>query len=570
MSNIATLAIFFTMIVILPPCLWASAPVDDASEVFRTKLTEAMAQDGFSQEDIHIRALHTPKDLRHRLLGEKIDPPYTPIDFYDPDFKPLPSNPLQKNPPILIVFPGIASDLLGINMFQNITEGSESKVPLNLSKEDEGRVALTNFYSETGQLISRIIDLRYPIYSLESFLPPKKQALTFRRMIDLVFQQAGLHDSEEDVYILGYSRGVLPALTLLDQVQSESQKPSWYRRPSGEQRLKGFISLAGTITGSFADALYKKDPLLINTGNTLAEMLDQMEPDIKAFERNYQLLFGSKENPDHALLIKVLDLLWELQTVMPLKAEPVNRQKGLFSIPEFTDPRLLKESGGRRLIELLQSNMATFFGIVTKLTGHLIIIDGNIRHQHAPDEISRAQIARTYAEAIMSLKRVKHIIPGLMIMQKDRLKKFWGTLALPHEITYYSLSTTLPEPIKGFQEANAPGYRRAYDTFHRRIDSLVLRVPYYTFVDQLGDKLNDGQVSVSQSLIRPALLSLGTGLTYQVTDLGVVGSSHWEIVFDQVFKNPDDWVKPPLGGPSFHTSVVKALVATLQSMDRGR
>ena len=60
-----------------------AADTIDRSAEFRSFLSEAMEQDGFSKAEISYRALYTPSDFRENVLGDSEESSkYSPIDLY--------------------------------------------------------------------------------------------------------------------------------------------------------------------------------------------------------------------------------------------------------------------------------------------------------------------------------------------------------------------------------------------------------------------------------------------------------------------------------------------------------
>ena len=154
-----------------------------------------------------------------------------------------------------------------------------------------------------------IIDLRSPALKMESFMPPRELGQIFKKGIEETFSLAGFDNSEENVYFLGYSKGVLPALTLIDEAEKSTHPPSWYKTKSGKNRLKGLISVSGSLNGSFADSLYEKDDILVETAELLTEKLDQLDPSIDKFNENYDLIFGKADSIEDSVIIPLLTLL---------------------------------------------------------------------------------------------------------------------------------------------------------------------------------------------------------------------------------------------------------------------
>ena len=389
-------------------------------------------------------------------------------------------------------------------------------------------------------------------------MPPVEQGKIFKKSIEEVFELAGFNKSNEDVYFLGYSRGVLSALTLLDEADKSSNPPLWYKTSNGKDRLKGLISLSGSLNGSFADSFYEKDDLLVATGKKLEEKLDKLVPDMKYFDENYDVIFGEAGNTEDSVIIPVLNLLAELQGELPLdttiKLNFGYTNAPFLQLPKLTDDRIKAESKGRRLDRIIGSNVNKIAGIVENLTEGLYFIDAKYRNPDC-DDACKAK----YARSITALKSLRYVIPGLISMQESRLKDFWSSLELPNQVKYFSLSTTLPEPHKGFVESNTPEYAGAYDMFRSNIDNLVNRVSYYAYVDNLGYTLNDGQVAVQHSMFRHDYLSMGTGKSYTIVDLGVVGASHWEVAINPAFITPEKWNPKSLEKPQFHTSILNSI-----------
>ena len=74
---------------------------------------------------------------------------------------------------------------------------------------------------------------------MESFLPPEDLAQIFKKN-KTVFALAGF-DQSRGVYFLGYSRGVLSALNLLDEANRSENPPSWYLK-IWKEKIEGLIN----------------------------------------------------------------------------------------------------------------------------------------------------------------------------------------------------------------------------------------------------------------------------------------------------------------------------------------
>ena len=549
-------------------CSLSAEEVVDKSAQFRAHLVEAMKQDGFSESEIAYRALYTPSDFRKSVFTmEESTSKYSPIDLYGAQIAPKEVNEEAfslsvKKPKILVIFPGIASDLIDAFVFESALKTKAEKVSLKLSSEQKDRVSLSKYTDTVGNNLLYIVDLRSPSLKMESFLPPKQLGQIFKKSIDEVFSAAGFDSSEESVYFLGYSRGVLPALSILDEANKSSNPPSWYKTKSGKDRLKGLISMSGSLNGSFADSLYEKDDVLVKGGEDLAKKLDLLDPSIDAFEENYNLFLQPYGNFEDSILSMTLTLLGELQEVLPIDPTmSINldpSKGGVLQIPNLTDERIKAESGNRRLDNFIGHNIADLTGIVQKLTKDLVFLDAIHRY---PD--CDASCKTLYADSINNLKSLKHVIPGLIMMQEDRLVNFWSKLNLPNHVNYYSLSATMPEPHNSFTEANIPEYKDAYTTFSNNIDSLALRISYYAYADNLGHTLNDGQVAAAHSMFRHDYLSMGSGKKYKLVDLGIIGATHWEVALNPAFVTPKEWQEDMEQKPHFHSSVLQAIANTI-------
>ena len=164
-----------------------AAEIIDRSAEFRSFLSEAMEQDGFSKAEISYRALYTPSDFRENVLGDSEESSkYSPIDLYKMGQvnKALPVegfNFSSKKPSILVIFPGIASDLIDAYVFESVLNVEAKKVPLDLSPEQKDRVSLTKYFDTDGKQMLHIIDLRSPALKMESFMPPRELGQIFKK-----------------------------------------------------------------------------------------------------------------------------------------------------------------------------------------------------------------------------------------------------------------------------------------------------------------------------------------------------------------------------------------------------
>ena len=263
-----------------------------------------------------------------------------------------------------------------------------------------------------------------------------------------------------------------------------------------------------------------------------------------------------------SVLKDLLDALTELQGLLPIDPTiELNFKLGtqqLVNLPNLTDKRIKLETGGRRLDKIIGLNISKIMSMVQEITQEFIFIDAIYRY---PDCDNACRI--TYAKSINNLKTLKHIIPGLMMMQKDRLKDFWSKLDLPNDLKYFSLSATMPEPYLELQKSKVTEYTSAYDGMKSNIDSIVNRISYYSYVDKLGHTINDGQVSAAHSMFREDYLAMGSKKNYDLVDLGVIGATHWEVALAPVFATPDSWKNSSEKQPMIHTSIFQALIRVI-------
>ena len=139
----------------------------------------------------------------------------------------------------------------------------------------------------------------------------------------------------------------------------------------------------------------------------------------------------------------------------------------------------------------------------------------------------------------------------------------WSRITKPYKVllSIYNYASN----IRKLEASDTPEYIEAYESMRTNIDSLVLRIPYYAYADNLGMTMNDGQVAVAHSMFRHDYLSLGTGKSYKIVDLGVVGATHWEVTLNPVFNTPEKWKKDTKDKPYFHASVLNAIAKTIVS-----
>ena len=98
--------------------------------------------------------------------------------------------------------------------------------------------------------------------------------------------------------------------------------------------------------------------------------------------------------------------------------------------PKMTDRRIKAESGGRRLDKFIGENIEDLVGLATTMTEDLIFINAIT---YIPTVTMYVKL--NMLNLSMLLKSLKYAVPGLIMMQKDRLKDFWSGLELPNHIS---------------------------------------------------------------------------------------------------------------------------------------
>ncbi len=512
---------------------WNRAAQDKVSETnFREIFAALLAESGASSKDISQAIFDTPQALllppTQTGVGKaanlnSIDEfylPHTPEEAYEQGL----SNPPQqrslkpgKGPVTLIVFPGFTSEFIAFDPFEEVLANQESlfakkMVPILATITDDvyqvkeqkqvsakmSELVRVASFDRKGLPWVNIMVLTPKLGSLESIGTVRAGTEIYKRRLHKILHQTRGVNSLGEIYLLGFSRGVVVALDFLKHMSLQpTNNYPWF------QRVRGMVSLGGPIYGSHI-------------------------PD--------RALSG-----DHSEDAQTVQILRRF--ISDIVAEPPSDLKG----------QAYAQEAARRV----SKNMATWTRLIQEINGIgknskskssaqiLMAQEEALRHiDHAPEKAGIIANFDTFKAILFDLlalqcpiqnyfKNIKafkqiltEFLDGLGELTTENRLRWWNEANLPRHFRLLSLTATMPgPPVNG---TLSPLLLSPYIGYRSPDFISRLRPGYYSSLEAGAGALNDSSVSVARGRYWPQLDSV-SGRRHDY--LGIIGAHHYGMAF---------------------------------------
>lgn len=410
---------------------------------------------------------------------------------------------VRKKTLTIVVVPGVLGEFIDVRAFEEVfAKNSFAKRQWaqlnNTYKTMDKRFALEKM-SEQPQRLSELVDvasiddavgkpmvklviLRTILGSLESVGSNSNTAAQFNRRLQKYINLT----NDQNIVLLGYSRGTPLALEMVTQAQKQGL--------SYLARVKALVSYAGVVSGS-----------------ALADITDDASSDSGAMLAGVIKLRAALQEAD-GFLDRIPKRAHNTQAVAELgltiaQHSPFDPKGLLYNV----------RSGDFRSVAILIGKVAAELGL-KDLFG---FNDHVIRTRHFIDQV---------------LKAVNEL-------KSSNRTKWWQTHTLPKGIQYRSLVASMVDPDNSAAEKSIYDSKEGYsDSLDDR--SLIGNMRSYKQIT--GIALNDSQVAVHQSLFLPNVIATlnpaNAGL--DIKPMGVLQTHHWGVALQVVNKMSDGRLNP--------------------------
>lgn len=366
----------------------------------------------------------------------------------------------------------------------------------NVSEPLSELVDVASIDDKNGKPLIKVLNLRTKLGSLESLGKISDKAQIFNRRLQKYVEATG----DQNLILLGYSRGTPTALEMLSQ--AEASKLSYLKN------VKALVSYAGVIFGS-----------------SLADLTEDPATD------------------SGRQFASIRELFENLQTSESIFDRPLVASKNSLAIGKFIGGLALHSDLDADLL-LKQSVSGDFTSVAT-----LVV------------KVLTKLAAQSVTDFNGHVARVKKFISSALDAVDDLKTKnciqWFRTHSLPKTVNYYSISAAMVDPEKTDLEKKIFEQKIGYND---TLDDINLAGNRRTYEKATGFALNDSQVAIQQSIFLQKVIE---GLNpanagFKSEALAVLQTHHWGISLRTVNKMNDGTMNPfP------RESVLKALVAYL-------
>lgn len=410
----------------------------------------------------------------------------------------------KKAPLTFVVVPGVLGEFIDGRAFEEIFERESNykhewqqladraranDMRFNLSAFAEERYPMSELINaasvedEQGNTIYKIVILKTPFGSLESVGKNPDKAAIFNRRLQKYYELTG----DQNLVLLGYSRGTQLALEMIVQAQRENL--------SYLTSVKNVVSYAGVIMGSALadvteDETSESGRLLVAArklmndlqySTSLLDRMDKRKQNAEAFGKFLDALMGGSQELNHEEML-------------------TTARSGDFKTAAALIAKIGTELGLRSLMD--------FNGHVDRLKA--------------------------------LIQEVLYAVDGL---KSQSMQTWWQNNTLPRNIRYLSLTASMVDPDKNELEKAIFNSQNGYND---SLDDKSLLGNKRTYEKTSGVAMNDSQVAVHQSLFLPSLIaqlnSKNAGL--HIEALGVMQTHHWGAALRSVNKMRDGRLNP--------------------------
>lgn len=504
-------------------------------KAFRNTFAHYLRKDGLDDDAIHDVVYLAPEEV----TDPKIDPdPAAPLARLDARFRGIRPSALYQHgrdvpirdvvdvegalaarPVHIVVLPGIFGEFIDVAPFEEVYQAKSSAARVRWERLIAEKAASPDATDATfdpklvkeaprslaslvrtgsiddadGKPLVTVSYMVPPLGSLESLGTLEDNAAVYLRRLRKYFALVG---ANEDVYVLGYSRG---AATALEVVAQATQKPAdnpW------TGKLKGVISLAGVLYGSqLADTARAKGSAQADVIDVLAELGKDLES-------------CTADTPTTTRL--------RIQAANGARWTAAVAKAGYKATKLGSHPEIAWEA-----IESDSPDLARMTTFARKLLVDDVFTLASPLADYCPN-VDRFKAALTKTVA------------GIDTLTTAARLDWWRTHTLPTNIRYFALAGTMGDATRqpGHTWAHAQN-ASSYDP--TSIDFKSLRTNYYDLLDASGIEANDSQVTVNRAKFWPSLMPVLNSRQRPLDTyfMGTVGSHHWGLAFPRAFATKD-------------------------------
>ena len=416
---------------------------------------------------------------------------------------------LRKKQITLVIVPGIFGEFIPNRAFEEVFAANSSakrafansvknradlkesvfnlqqvkEIPANLDQI----LSVASIDDAAGQPLVKIVLLTTPMASLETLVDVKEQSDIFIRRL----QKYLSINNDQNLVLVGYSRGASTALEMLYQAQKNNSP--WL------SKVRGVVSLGGVVMGStLADDAMSTQGLSGALIEELMTVVEKLEPsnDRAVIERNNQTWREFAE---------------DAAKILAHKMAPPTPEDLLETLENFGNPEFL-------------ASLAVDIRGPLKLAKEMFLKLG----LDAP--------IKDYVINIQRFKKfMKSTVTGVRELTTAERIKWWQTHEVPTVgIRYYGLAGTFVHPRGTDVEREIWKSRQGYNISY---DTMSLLGSFRKYENLTDIALNDSQVSFAQVQFMPKVLQ---GLNSKqkpinATSLGVVATHHWGLALQTVY-----------------------------------
>ncbi len=410
---------------------------------------------------------------------------------------------IRKRNLTFVIVPGVLGEFIDTRAFEEVFARSSSfrtqwETAANQARAMDSRFDLESFSvkpqkiselvnagsidDSQGKPLVKLVILRTYLGSMDSVGSNVEKAAVFNRRLQIYMNLM----KDQNVILMGYSRGTPLALEMITQAQAQGL--------SYLKNVKAVVSYAGVVSGS-----------------ALADVTDDLNTD------------SGKQ------LAAAKILLSKLQTSNSIWDRPQKLSENTLAINQF----LFAVAGNSKfdpnafLASARSGDSKTVMALITKMLGELGFMSVYDFNGH--------------------VNRVKFFI-GQVLNAVEELKSrslvsWWKTHNLPRNIQYLSIAAAMVDPDKSQMEKNIFDLREGYSD---SLDDQSLIENQRTYAKLTGVSMNDSQVALYQSLFLPEIIR---GLNPQnanlnIKSLGILQTHHWGVSLQVVNKMKDGRLNP--------------------------
>jgi hypothetical protein len=376
--------------------------------------------------------------------------------------------------------------------------------------------------------------------SLEDFGTLEEDTATYLHRLDAYFKAVG--QPNENVYLMGYSRGAVTGLDLLVKAKADVDSHPWAKN------IKGFISHAGVIYGSqLADASFVKNASGVNSPST--ELLNALHAFIADKQLSINVNGKFVEVPHLQSCAPFTDSVLDNAKIaardlaaassnkvawaefVTLAASISNRNAKHDEEFKAEDIKTGLPNPGRLANFALRTVGMSIPGLGDLLLGKGTNLNRSIVNLTLWDT--------NHCANIESFKQsVSAIIAGASSLTTSEREEWWATHVVPTDVKYFALTGTMGDATAKGKTWELATNDVAFD--NGSVDFRSLRGNYYDFLAASGGvQVQDSQVAVQRGRFWPELKFNRKQGTIESYFMGTMGTHHWGLAFPRAFSSDD-------------------------------